>query len=140
MLINKAQVYAATMYPEMIPDVAKIHWLVRSATTESDTHYARVVGPVGEPKAALLARVENNLWAMKKHASLLLWYSELPGAGAVLLREFRDWLHTQKHIVVAGFTADWVSVDDRPLMLAERVGFKRRGDGGFAYFPRGRKA
>lgn len=140
MLRAKAQIYAATMYPELIPDIEKIHWIVRAATNESETHYVRVVGPPGAPQAALLARVENNLWAMKKHASVLLWYSEIPGAGAMLLRGFRNWVKTQKQIVLAGFIADWVQVDDRPLMLADRIGFKRRGDGGLIYFPRGRKA
>lgn len=140
MLIAKAQIYAATMYPEMIPDIEKIHWLVRTCTNEKEAHYSRVVGPVGAPQAAILTRTENNMWAMKKHAAVMLWYSEIPGAGALLLRGFRNWLNTQKQIVVAGFNADWVSVDDRPLLLAERIGFKRRGDGGFAYFPRGRKS
>jgi hypothetical protein len=139
MLRAKAQIYAATMYPELIPDIEKIHWLVRTATNETETNYARAVGPVGSPQAAILTRTENNLWAMKKNASVLLWYSEIPGAGAMLLRGFRDWVKAQKHIVLAGFEADWVQVDNRPLLLAERIGFKRRGDGGYVYFPRGAK-
>jgi hypothetical protein len=139
MLRAKAQIYAATMYPEMIPDIDKIHWLVRMLTNESDTHYCRVVGPIGAPKAAILTRTENNLWAMKKHAAMVLWYSEIPGAGAMLLRGFRDWVRAHKQVVLAGFVADWVQVDLRPLLLAERIGFKRRGDGGFVFFPRGAK-
>lgn len=140
MLRAKAQIYAATMYPELIPDIEKIHWLVRAATNESETHYAQVVGPLGSPQAALLARVENNVWAMRKSAAILLWYSEVPGAGAMLLRRFRDWVKAQKQVVIAGFAADWVQVDERPLLLAERIGFKRRGEGGYFLFPRGRKA
>src|SRR6267154_4384433 len=89
LLRAKAQIYAATMYPEMIPDIDKIHWLVRACTNEKDAHYSRVVGEPGAPRAAILTRTENNLWAMKKHASILLWYSEIPGAGATLLRGFR---------------------------------------------------
>lgn len=142
LLLAKAQIYAATMYPEMIPDIDKIHWLIRACTNDKEASYSRVVGPVGSPQAAILTRTENNIWAMKKHAAVLLWYSEIPGAGATLLRGFRDWVKTQKHVVLAGFNADWVSVNDRPLILAERIGFKRRGDGGFMFFPRriGRKA
>lgn len=141
MLRAKAQMYAATMYPEFIPDIEKIHWLVRAATYEKDAHYSRVVGPEGQPQAALLTRVENNLWAMKKHAVVLLWYSEIPGMGATLMRGFRDWvLERKQHILLAGFDADWLHFDDRPLKLAERIGFKRRGEGGYFFFPRGSKA
>ena len=136
LLRAKAQIYAATMYPEMIPDIDKIHWLIRACTNEKEANYSRVVGPVGSPQAAILTRTENNIWAMKKHAAVLLWYSELPGAGALLLRGFRDWLKTQKQIVLAGFNADWVHIDDRPMKLAHRIGFKQRGDGGYVYFAR----
>ena len=139
LLRAKAQIYAATMYPEFIPDIEKIHWLIRSVTNDRETHYARVVGPIGEPKAAILTRTENNLWAMRKNAPILLWYSEIPGAGAMLLRGFRDWLKDQKHIVMSGFSADWVMMDDRPLKLAERIGFQKRGEGAYAFFPRGAK-
>jgi hypothetical protein len=139
-LIAKTQILAATMYPEFIPDIAKIHWLIRAATQEKDGNYSRVVGPKGDPKGAIITRTANNLWAMKKHASVVLWYSELPGGGAALLRGFRDWVKTQPQIVLAGFYADWLSFDERPLLLAERIGFARRGDGGRFYFPRGSKA
>ena len=140
-LLNaKAQTYAATMYPEMIPDIEKIHWIVRDCTNQPDLHYSRVVGKPGEPTAAILTRTENNLWAMKKHATMLLWYSEVPGAGATLLRGFRDWVKTQKHVVAAGFTADWIAMNDRPLILASRIGFQKRGEGAYAFFPRGSKA
>src|ERR1700693_5850858 len=98
------------MYPELVPDIDKIHYIIRAATHESEANYSRVVGPVGSPQAALLTRTSNNLWAMKKHAVVLLWYSELPGAGAMLLRGFRDWVKGQKQIVIAGFSADWVQL------------------------------
>ena len=137
-LLNaKAQILAATRYPELIPDIEKIHWLVRDCTNQPDVHYSRVVGAPGEPTAAILTRTENNLWAMKKHATVMLWYSDIPGAGAMLLRGFRDWAKTEKHVVMAGFTADWVAIDERPLLLAERIGFTKRGEGMFAFFPRG---
>ena len=137
LLIAHAQKYAATAYPELIPDVEKVHWLVRKATQETESSYSRVIGPLGTPQAAILTLTQNNLWAMKKHATILLWYSEIPGAGATLLRGFRDWVKSEKHIVLAGFHADWLSFDERPLLLAERIGFSRRGAGGFFYFPRG---
>lgn len=139
MLRAKAQIYAATMYPEYIPDIEKIHWLIRSVTNDPETHYSRVVGNPGEPQAAIITRTENNVWAMKKSAPILLWYSEIPGAGAMLLRGFRDWLRAQPYIVAAGFSADWVMMDDRPLKLADRIGFQKRGEGTYMLFPRGAK-
>ena len=134
----KAQIYAATMYPEFIPDIEKLHWLVRDCTYSPEKHYCRVVGPEGEPQAALLTRTSNNLWAMKQHASVLFWYSEIPGAGAMLLRGFRDWVKEQSQIVVAGFNADFIGATG-PLRVAERIGFKRRGEGSYVFYPRGEK-
>lgn len=131
---------AAIMYPELISDIEKVHWLVRDCLN-STAHYARVVRVDAEPRAVLLARTGNNQWAMKKHCTIFMWYSEIPGAGVALLRDFRRWVDSEKQqIVLAGFCADWVTLDDRPLKLAARVGFKQRGEGSYMYFPRGRKA
>ena len=127
------------MYPEFIPDIEKIHWLVRDCTNQPDLHYSRVIGMPGQPTAALLARTENNLWAMRKHATMLLWYSDIPNGGAKLLRGFRDWVKTQKHVMAAGFNADWAAMSDRPLWLAERIGFTKRGEGSYVFFQRGAK-
>ena len=139
LLSAKAQILAATMYPEFIPDIEKIHWLVRDCTNQPDLHYSRVIGNPGQPTAAILTRTENNLWAMRKHATLLMWYSDIPGAGATLLRGFRDWVKTQKQVMAAGFTADWVRKNDRSLLLAGKIGFTKRGEGSYVFFPRGAK-
>lgn len=136
MLRTIGQKYAATMYPELIADIEKAHWLVKTCINESDTHYARVYGEEGQPKAALLTRTQHNSWAIKKSASVMLWYSEVPGMGAQLLRGFREWCdENSSQIVIAGFIGDWVASSDAPFKIAERVGFKQRG-GGFFYFPR----
>ena len=131
----KAQTMAATMYPELIPDIDKMHWLVRDACL-TETSYARVVGPIGEPGAVLIARTANNLWAMKKHASIMCWYSDIPGAGLALLRDFRRWVKETNGIVVAGFNDD-CDLALEAKMVALRVGFVRRG-GAYLYFPRGK--
>ena len=133
------QTLAARMYPELISDIEKVHWLIRDAVS-STKHYAKCVGPVGEPKAVLIARVQNNTWALKKSATVLLWYSEIPGAGAKLLRDFREWVKTDHHIVMAGLSCDWCLTDDRVLAMVERCGFKERGRGSFVFFPAGDKS
>ena len=137
MVRTTMQTMAATMYPELIPDIEKVHWLIRDATS-SDKHYARVVGPVGEPKAVLVARVQQNMWAAKKSATVLLWYSEQPGAGAALMRDFMKWVVKDPQIVMAGLTIDWCGADWRVVRMLEHIGFVDRG-GSLVYFPRGRK-
>jgi hypothetical protein len=132
-----AMTLAAEKYPELIPDIDKMHGLVRKARLDG-SQFARVVGEIGDPRAALIALISSNTWAMRSHATVMLWYSQIPGAGAKLLREFRDWVHEHKNISAAGFHCDWEVTDERPLMLAERIGFKRRGGGAYLMFPRGR--
>ena len=132
---------AATMYPELIAEIDKCHWLVRDCTNNPDVHWSRVIGPEGEPRAVLLSRQENNLWAAKKHSAMILWYSEIPGAGVKLLREWKKWVKANEaSITMAGFVADWQASDygrcRDAMNIAERVGFNRRGDGGYMYFPR----
>lgn len=134
-----AQKLAATMYPELISDIEKVHWLVRDVTNNTK-HFARVVGQKGDPGAVLIACAGNNVWAMKRHATVMVWYSEIPGAGAKLLREFREWVKEGQDIVLGGFSCDWVMTDDRPLKLASRIGFKQRGCGTYLFFPRGSMA
>src|SRR5450631_2396321 len=85
-----AMTMAADMYPELIPDIDKMHAIVRGARL-AGSQFARVVGEPGEPRAALIALTSANSWATRNHATVLLWYSQLPGAGEKLLREFRDW-------------------------------------------------
>ena len=132
----RAEGLAAGYYPELIPDVAAEHSLLRELATNTQ-HYARAIGKVGDPEAVLLARTGNNLWATHKHATVLLWYSRSPGAGAKLLRDFRDWVKVQKRMVLAGFTDDF-GLDDRVVALLRRTGFIQRG-GVHVYFPRGEK-
>jgi hypothetical protein len=132
-----AETLAAAMYPELIPDIAKTHGLLEECYRNHMKHYARVVGPKGEPKAVLIAMVRDNMWATKRHATVVCWWSDIPGAGVLLLRDFKKWVQEQNGIVLAGFNDDC----DLPLvarMVAMRTGFERRG-GGYMYFPKGSK-
>jgi len=138
MVRTTMQTMAATMYPELIPDIEKVHWLIRDATS-SDKHYARVVGPVGEPKAVLVARVQQNMWAAKKSATVLLWYSKQPGAGAALMRDFKKWVAKDPQVVMAGLSMDWHGKKNEIACLLVRMGFTDRG-GSLVYFPRGDKS
>jgi hypothetical protein len=131
----KAETLAATMYPELISDIEKIHLLLREVLS-SDHYYARAVGPEDEPKAALIARSHANMWAMKKSATILLWYSDIPGAGRLLLKDFKQWVKKDAQIVMAGITSDWHAERDVSPVL-KRAGFLERGHGSYVYLPRG---
>lgn len=123
---------AAALFPEMIPDIAKEHETLRQLCADPK-HYVGAIGDTGDPEAVLVARTGDNLWATKQHATILLWYSHKPGSSIALLRDFRNWVRTQKHIALAGFMDDF-GLDLRMRPLLQRVGFRRRG-GAYVYFP-----
>jgi hypothetical protein len=131
-----AEALAAGLYPELIPAVDRTHELLKETHMNSQ-HYARVIGEVGDPDAVLVARTGDNLWALRRHATILLWHSVKPGAGYVLLRDFVKWVKGQKHIVVAGFIDDF-DMDARIAVALRRAGFIQRG-GAHVYFPGGSK-
>jgi hypothetical protein len=131
-----AEALAAGMYPELIPAVDQEVMLLREMML-GDQHYARVIGNLGDPDAVLIARTGTNLWATKKHATVLLWHSVKPGAGYALLRDFVQWVKTQKHVTVAGLFDDF-DMDARIAVLLRRAGFIKRG-GAWLYLPGGSK-
>lgn len=132
----KAEALAVKLYPELIPDVGAEHALL-SELRGNDHHYARAIGGVGTPQAVLLARGGGNLWATRRHATVLLWYSEIPGAGYSLLTDFRRWVDADKRMALAGFTDDF-GMDARLVGVLRRAGFIQRG-GTYVHFPRGSK-
>lgn len=131
---------ASEYYPELIMDIDKAHQIVHDFVGD-ETHYAFVCGEPGTPTAALLARRNAGVWCTKPTAAVMLWYSEVPGEGASLLRHFRDWVKEDGRIIMAGWCEDYViRVHEayRIQQIASRVGFQRRG-GAFLYFPKGAK-
>ena len=132
---QKAEALAAVYYPELIPDVDLEVKLLTDLRNAPGHHYAKVVGSPGKPVAALLARTGTNLWATRKHSAMMLWYSETPGAGIALLRDYRDWVLGNKQIQVAGLIDDF-GIDARIVATLRREGFIQRG-GAFLLFPRG---
>lgn len=135
---QRGAVLAAQYYPELILDIDKSHKLVHDFVGD-ESHYAFVCGKVGEPTAALLARRNAGVWCTKSSAMVMLWYSDVPGQGAALLRHFRDWVKEDGRIVMAGWSEDYHMPTDTRLLikeLAANIGFTRRA-GSLIYFPRG---
>ncbi len=131
-----AEALAAQMYPELKPAIDLESALLRDLASSSQ-HYAKVIGEVGDPDAVLLAQTGGNLWALHRHATILLWHSVKPGAGYALLVDFVKWVKGQKHVVVAGFIDDF-GMDARIGVLLRRAGFIQRG-GAWVFFPGGAK-
>jgi hypothetical protein len=132
----ESEALAARLYPELIPDVDRSHSLLTRARNDSGW-YAKVVGPVAEPRAALVAQVGDNVWATRRHATIMTWYSKQPGAGAALLKDFVGWVREQKSIVLAGWCDDF-GVSKGTDEIFKRAGFVKRG-GMYVLFPRGEK-
>lgn len=123
---------AATLYPELISDWDKRRSLLAHART-NPIWYARVVGPVGKPEAVLIARTGDNLWASRKHSAIMLWFSQGGGHGVKLLRDYRDWVQSQKGIVFAGWVDDY-GISNTTRNSFSRNGFVQRG-GMYVFVP-----
>lgn len=133
----RAEKLAVTLYPELIPDADRMHALLGRARQDSGW-YAGVIGPKGAPTAALIAQMGDNVWASRRHATVMLMYSDFSnGDGARLLRDFCRWVREQKSIVLAGLIDDY-NMPDRTKRLFELTGFQIRG-GAIVFFPRSKK-
>lgn len=111
-------------YPHLRMDVEKVHESLKEVITGK--HFAYVAEDEGVVRGVLLGLVSDNLWAQRQNCNIVLWVSDIPGAGAKLLRRFRDWVKSTRFIKVAGMSPD-LEVDRRALSLARRIGFERSG-------------
>lgn len=117
---------AQALYPEMKMDVEKVSDGVRLAIKDN-THFVWVSEDnEGKFAGALIALSGQNLWAQRKHAHVVFWVCSFRGDGAALLREFRKWVRATRAIRIAGLFPD-CDIDERALVLAERIGFKKHG-------------
>jgi hypothetical protein len=132
---RRAEVLAGELYPELISDIDRQNDLLQKAKGDP-AWYARVVGEKGKPTAALVARVGDNVWASRQHAAIMLWYGT-KGDGVRLLCDFREWVSSQKRIVLAGWCDDF-GVDAQTRNAFLNRGFILRG-GTFMFLPRGSK-
>ena len=122
-------------YPALRPDFDKIRHQIRLAISSAQ-HFCRVMEDTQRKvRGVLLAMGGNNLWAQRQFAVVNLWVSDLPGGGATLLRNFRDWAVSRPAIRVAGIAPD-LDVDPRVWDLVQRIGFKKHG-GAYLLYTRG---
>jgi len=114
----------AKRYPLKV-DEKKMLTLFREGVSSAQD-FVWVVEDNGQVGGVLAAFTGENLWAQRRNCNIVLWVSEIPGGGAALLREFRNWVVPRRGTKVAGMSPD-LDIDERALHLAERIGFKKHG-------------
>ena len=79
----------------------------------------------GNVVAAVAAATQRSFWYRGLQCSVLLYYTRLPGLGAMLLREFARWVKSRSGIKVAVLELE-PSTDVRLIRFLRRLGFVRK--------------
>jgi hypothetical protein len=87
-------------------------------------HFLWVAEVDGKVEAAVAAQVSPGFWFHKLQASVLLYYTRVPGAGLPLLREFARWVKSRSAIKIAVFELE-PGVDPRLVRFLKKLGFQR---------------
>ena len=111
-------------YP-LRPDQDRMRAVLKEVI-EHRSHLALVDVEDGAICAILLVMTGDNLWAQRKFANVMLWWSSNPGSGVKLLRRFKLWLKDRRGIRIAGFAPD-IDLEDRTLKIFEHLGFRKSG-------------
>lgn len=89
-------------------------------------HFAWVAeDDAGNVVAAVGAMTQRSFWFRGLQCSVLLYYTRVPGAGAVLLREFARWVKSRSAIKVAVLELE-PNTDIRMVRFLRRLGFDRK--------------
>jgi hypothetical protein len=87
-------------------------------------HFNWVTEVDGKVVAAVIAHVSPGFWFHKLQASVLLYYTLVPGAGLRLLRELARWVRSRPAIKLAVMELE-PNADPRLVRFLKRVGFSR---------------
>lgn len=87
-------------------------------------HFMWVAEQDGRVVAAVAACVQPSFWFERLQASVLLYYSRVPGAGLPLMRELARWVKSRSAIKLAVMELE-PGVDPRLVKFLRRVGFSR---------------
>jgi N-acetylglutamate synthase-like GNAT family acetyltransferase len=88
-------------------------------------HFLWVAEEDGKVVAAVAAHVSPGFWFQKLQASVLLYYTTVPGCGLALLREFARWVKSRPAIKIAVFELE-PDVDPRLVKFLKKAGFSRQ--------------
>lgn len=93
-------------------------------TCLNPAHFMWVAEQDGKVVASVAACVQESFWYHKLQCSVLLYYTQVPGAGVMLLREFAKWVKSRSAIKVAVLELE-PGVDPRLVKFFNRLGFTR---------------
>ena len=85
-------------------------------------HFAWVAEVDGKVEGCVGALVQRGFWFDRMQASVLLFYTRVPGAGAALIREFARWVKSRPSIKLALFSLEH-NADPRIGKFLRRLGF-----------------
>jgi len=93
-------------------------------TCLNPAHFMWVAEQDGKVVASVAACVQPSFWYQKLQCSVLLYYTQVPGAGVPLLREFARWVKSRSGIKVAVLELE-PGADARLVRFMKRLGFDR---------------
>lgn len=93
-------------------------------TCLNPAHFMWVAEQDGKVVASVAACVQESFWYHKLQCSVLLYYTRVPGAGVLLLREFAKWVKSRSAIKVAVLELE-PGADPRLVKFLKRLGFAR---------------
>ena len=93
-------------------------------TCLNPAHFMWVADQDGKVVASVAACVQPSFWYQKLQCSVLLYYTQVPGAGVPLLREFARWVKSRSGIKVAVLELE-PGADARLVRFMKRLGFDR---------------
>lgn len=93
-------------------------------TCLNPAHFMWVAEQDGKVVASVAACVQESFWFSKLQCSVLLYYTRVPGAGILLLREFARWVKSRSAIKVAVLELE-PGADPRLVKFLNRLGFAR---------------
>lgn len=93
-------------------------------TLLNPAHFFWVAEQDGQVVAAVAACAQPSFWYRGLQASILLYYTRVPGAGLMLMREFARWCKSRSGIKVAVLELE-PGVDPRLVKFLKRAGFAR---------------
>lgn len=88
-------------------------------------HFCQVSELDGKIVGAVIACSQPSFWYERQQASVLMYYSQVAGETAKLLRELARWMKSRPAIKLCVFEAE-PETDPRLLHLLRRLGFKRQ--------------
>jgi len=90
-----------------------------------DRHFQVVAVDGGDVVGAMSAMVTPIFYAERCHASVLMFYTRVPGTGIEMIRAFARWIRENRAVRTASVAFEH-GMDTRIQLIFERLGFQTR--------------